>query len=213
MSSVEKTAVSRLRKPSWKDPRLLVGVLLVLASIAGVGALVRAADTSIVAYAAKDEIAVGAAVGPDQLVAVEVRLGGAEGRYLTRGSVPDGKIAVQRVAKGDLVPASSLGAPSSLGRKPLPIAITEALPSEAVAGTHVDVWVAAPDGRNGFAEPRRIVTAAEIAHVATAQSALGGTRETVVQVLVEDAHLPQLLGAQANKSRVSLVWNPAGRAQ
>lgn len=213
MSTAEKAPAARLRKPSWKDPRLLVGILLVLASIAGVVALVRAADTSIVAYAAKEDIAVGQSVGLDQLVAVEVRLGNVEGRYLTSGGLPDGKVAVQRIAKGDLVPASSLGGAGGLGRKPLPITITEALPAEAVAGTRVDVWVAQPNGRNGFAEPHRIATAAEIAHVATAQSALGGARETVVQVLLDEDQLPQLLGAQANKARVSLVWNPSGRAQ
>lgn len=213
MSSPEKTAVPRLRKPSWRDPRLLVGILLVLASVAGVVALVRAADTNILAYAAKGDIAVGQAVGPDQLVAVEVRLGEAEGRYFTRGELPDGAVALQRIAKGDLVPASSLGAAGALGRKPIPISVSEPLPAEAVAGTRVDVWVAAPDGRNGFAEPRLVVEAAEIAHVATAQSALGGVRDTVVQVLVEDSHLPQILGAQANKAKVSLVWNPAGRAR
>ena len=35
---------ARLKRPSWKDPRLLVGILLVLVSVAGVGFLVGRAD-------------------------------------------------------------------------------------------------------------------------------------------------------------------------
>ncbi|MDQ4503258.1 SAF domain-containing protein [Sinomonas sp. ASV322] len=214
MSSVDMPGAMRLKKPSWKDPRLLVGILLVFASIAGVVALVRAADTSTAVFAAKEDIAVGQPITADRLVAVDVRLGGVESRYIVPGGLADGKVAIQRIAKGDLVPASSLGPPGALGRKPVTINVADALPAEAVAGARVDVWVAAPDGRNGFSDPKLVVAAAEIAHVATAQSAFGGTRETVVQVLVDDARLPQLLGAQANKAKVSVVWNPAaGRAQ
>ncbi|WP_077490061.1 hypothetical protein [Sinomonas mesophila] len=210
MPAAENPPGSRLSKPSWKDPRLLVGLLLVLASIAGVVALVEAADRTVEAYAAKEDIAVGQTVDADRLVRIDVRLGDAESRYLTPGSLPEGRIALQRVAKGDLVAASVLGEPQALGRKPVAISAQETLPAEAVPGTRVDVWVAPPDGRNGFAEPKLLMPGAEIAHVETSSSTLGGSRETQVLVLVEDAKLAQLLGAQANSAKVSLVWNPAG---
>ncbi len=51
--------VARLKRPSWKDPRLLVGLLLVLASVAGVVFLVGSADRTTEVYAARDGIAVG----------------------------------------------------------------------------------------------------------------------------------------------------------
>ncbi len=182
-----------------------MGILLVLASVAGVVGLVRSAETSIVVYAAKDDIPVGQAVGPDQLVTVEVRLGAMADRYVTEGNIPGGRVAVQRVSKGDLVPASSLGAADALGRSPIAIVLQEPLPAEAVPGRRADIWVAPPDGRNGFAEPKLLISAAEIAHVQAAASGLGSPRETVVHVLVDPDRLPQLLGAQANKARVSVV--------
>ena len=52
MPAAENPPGARLSKPSWKDPRLLVGLLLVLASVAGVVALVDAADRTVEAYAA-----------------------------------------------------------------------------------------------------------------------------------------------------------------
>lgn len=211
MSTVGTQPGLRLRKPSWKDPRLLLGILLVLASIAGVVSLVRAAETSIVVYAAKDDIPVGQPVGLDQLVPVEVRLGATAARYLTEGNLPSGRVAVQRTSKGDLVPVSSLGSNDVLHRSPVAIILQEPLPTEAVAGARADIWIALPDGRNGFGEPRLLIPAAEIAHVQSAASGLGGPRETVVHVLVDPDKLPQLLGAQANKAKVSVVWNPSGR--
>lgn len=213
MSNTGTPSGLRLRRPSWKDPRLLLGVILVLASIAGVVGLVRAAETTIVVYAAKDDIPVGQSVSLEQLTPVEVKLGAIASRYLAEGSVQSGRVAVQRVSKGDLVPASSLGSADLLGRSPVAISLQEPLPAEAVAGTRVDVWIALPDGRNGFAEPRLIIPAAEIAHLQTSASGLGGPRETLVHVLVDAEKLPQLLGAQANKAKVSVVWNPSGRAR
>lgn len=201
---------SRLRRPSWKDPRLLVGLLLVLASVAAVVALVNSAQQTVGAYAAKEDIAVGQAIDPSRLMKVDVRLGDAEGRYLVAGEVPDGKVALQRVPKGDLVPASSLGDARDVSRKPVSIGIAQPLPAEATVGTRVDVWVALPDGRNGFAEPVLLVPGAEIAHIEASASTLGGSRETHVLVLVDDSRLPKVLGAQANSAKVSLVWNPAG---
>ncbi|MDQ4490995.1 hypothetical protein RBS60_12400 [Sinomonas sp. ASV486] len=210
MPAAENAPGTRLTKPSWKDPRLLVGLLLVLASIAGVVALVDAADKTVGAYAAKEDIAVGQTIDASRLVRVDVRLGDAEGRYLAPDALPEGKVALQRVAKGDLVPASSLGEPRAVDRKPVSISIAQSLPAEATVGTRVDVWVALPDGRNGFAEPKLLVPGAEIAHIEASSTTLGGSRETHVLVLVEDAKLAQVLGAQANSAKVSLVWNPTG---
>ncbi len=59
MSASTTAAGVRLKKPSWKDPRLLLGFLLVLASVAGVVSLVGAADQTTEVYAAKGPIAVG----------------------------------------------------------------------------------------------------------------------------------------------------------
>jgi len=211
MGSVGGAEGARLRKPSWKDPRLLIGMLLVLASIAGVVAIVRAAETRTTVYAARDDIGVGQDVNPDDLVGVEVRLGDAEPRYLTDPTALAGRVAVQRIAKGDLVPVSALGSADGLGRRPVSISLTEALPASVVEGARVDVWVALPDGRNGYAEPKLLVPAAEVAHLETSASALGGQRETTVHVLVDPQQLPALLGAQANKAKVIVVWNPTGR--
>jgi hypothetical protein len=210
--SVDTAApAARLKKPSWKDPRLLVGVLLVLASVAGVISLVGAADQTTEVYAAREAIAVGENITADNVTKVKVRLGDIESHYVTAESgLPESAVALQRIGKDQLVAKDSLGEVDRLDRKPVAITIEETLPEQAVAGSKVDVWVALPDTRNGFSEPVLLLPRAEIAQVTPGSTALGSSRSTVLLVLVTDEQMPKLLGAQANQAKISVVWNPAG---
>lgn len=202
---------ARLKRPSWKDPRLLMGVLLVLVSVAGVVFLINSADRTTEVYAAREGIAVGEALTPENVVRARVRLGDTEQHYIPVASgLPEGVVAVQRVGKDQLVPRASLGRVDELDRKPVALTITETLPSQAIAGSRVDVWVAQPDAKNGFSEPKLLLPGAEIAEVSDGSTALGSTRTTVLMVLVEDSQMPALLGAQANEAKISVVWNPGG---
>lgn len=209
--STATATAARLRRPSWKDPRLLVGILLVLVSVAGVVFLVNGADRTTEVYAARDGIAVGEQLTPENVVRAKVRLGETEQHYIpVESGLPEGMVAVQRIGKDQLVPRASLGEVDDLDRKPVAITVEGILPSQAVAGARVDVWVAQPDAKNGFSEPKLLLPGAEIAEVAEGSSALGSTKTTVLMVLVEDGQMPALLGAQANDAKISVVWNPGG---
>ena len=201
----------RLKRPSWRDPRLLVGILLVLVSVAGVIYLVNSADRTTEVYAAREGIAVGERLTPENVVRTKVRLGDIEQHYITvESGLPQGVVAMQRIGKDQLVPRASLGEVDQLDRKPVALTVEQTLPAQAVAGARVDVWVAQPDARNGFSEPKLILPGAEIAEVATGSTALGSSKTTVLMVLVDDKQMPALLGAQANEAKISVVWNPGG---
>src|SRR5687768_16776128 len=118
MSSAAATG-ARLKKPSWKDPRLLVGVLLILASVVGVISLLGSADKTTEVFAAREAIGVGEKLTPDNVSRVKVRLGDVESRYITAESgMPEGVVAVQRIGKDQLLPRESLGNVDVLDRKP-----------------------------------------------------------------------------------------------
>ena len=211
MSVSATSAGARLKKPSWKDPRLLVGLLLVLASVVGVVSLVGAADQTTDVYVAREAIAVGEKLTADNTARAKVRLGELEEHYISgEAGLPDGLVAIQRIGKEQLLPKESLGKPDELDRKPVAITIDEPLPAQALAGSRVDVWVAQPDTRNGFSQPSMLLPGAEIAQVTPGSTALGSSRSTVLMVLVSEDQMPKLLGAQANKAKISVVWNPGG---
>lgn len=212
VASGQASGAARLRRPSWKDPRLLLGLLIVVASIAGVIALVSGLDRSTEVFTAREDLTVGQPLRIEDLTVARVRLGDAEAAYLTPGTLQDGAVVTRHVPRGELVAASAVGHADALDRKPVAIAITDALPRDAVAGARVDVWVALPGSTpNSYQKPTLLLPGAEIAEVTTSTSALGASRQTILQVLVEDRAMAQILNALGNQARISVVWNPSAR--
>ena len=214
MEQGSPTGTARLKAPSWKDPRLLIGILLVLLSVSGVVAVIGSADKTNKLYAAKEPIAVGQSISADDLEAVDVRLGDVEAFYLTvSAGLAEGDVALQRIEKHQLVPRQSLGRADALDHKPVAIPVDTALPDQVVPGARVDVWVSKPDSARSFDRPVLLLPGAEVTAVTPGSSALGASKSTVLLVLVTDQQMPELLGAQANGAKVSAVWNPSGVRQ
>ena len=205
-----KPSAARLRKPSWRDPRLLLGILLVLGSVTAVVTLVQQADETTDVYAVHRDIAPGAPIRAQDLRPVPVRLGNTGDLYLPASEgVPENAVAGAVLKEGELVARSSLTTPDSLDRKPVGLRVEDPLPVRTEAGSRVDIWAAAPNGRNGFDEPRQLIEAAEISELSVTESALGANRSTELLILVEDTDLPQLLAALSNQAKITVVHNPA----
>lgn len=199
----------RLTKPSWKDPRLLIGILLVLAAVAGVVALVGSAGKTVPVLVAKESLVVGQKLNADSFKVVQVQLGEADAKYLDPGdALEENAVVIRMVPKDELVPRSSIGHTDALDRKPASVTVDEPLPKEVVVGSHVDVWVSLPDERNSFKAPQLMLPGAEVAAMNVAASSLGSGRNTQLMVLVTDEQMPKFIGAVANKAKVSVVWNP-----
>ncbi|MCC3274013.1 hypothetical protein MUK71_11660 [Arthrobacter zhangbolii] len=206
----EKPSAARLRRPSWRDPRLLLGILLVLGSVTAVVTLVQQADETTDVYAVHRDIAPGAPIRAEDLRPVPVRLGNAGDLYLPAAEgVPENAVAGAVLREGELVARSALTTPDSLDRKPVGLRVEDPLPARTEAGSRVDIWAAAPNGRNGFDEPRQLIEAAEISELSVTESALGANRNTELLILVEDADLPMLLAALSNEAKITVVHNPA----
>lgn len=209
----DENQAARLKKPSWKDPRLIIGILLVLASVAGVVSLVRSFDRTTQVFSARADIAVGQQIRPSDVVLRPVRLGDIQSSYLEAAAgIPAQSHAQHLIRAGELIPKSALGTADALGRKPVGITVAEALPAVAATGSRVDVWISMPDDRNGFRQPELLLPGAEISELHTGTSALGAGSSTNVHVLVTDEQMPKLLAALANKAKLAVVWNPGGTA-
>lgn len=199
----------RLRKPSWKDPRLLIGLLLVLASTAGVIALLESRDSTTEVYSARGDIAVGSALTAEDLIAVPVRLGDLGDAYLlVADGLPEAAVATRLVTEGELVPRSAIGRADQLDRKPVGLTVENPLPTGTAAGDRVDVWVSLRTDTNSYGDPRLLLEAAEVAELTVGESALGGSSSTLVQVLVGDDAMPDLIDALSNDARIAVVLNP-----
>jgi len=202
---------SRLRPPSWRDPRLLVGLLLVLTSVTVGARVVALADDTRPYYAAARPLTAGDRVGEDDVRVVRLLLADAPDTYLLADAELDRDlIATRSIGAGELLPRAALGNGGDVALQPVGIPVQGQLPAGLVKGAVVDVWVASPDPERAgsFSEPERVVDAATVSQVSGSSSALGATSGSTVQVLLEETALAEVLGALANKASVALVLAP-----
>jgi Flp pilus assembly protein CpaB len=199
----------RLRRPSWRDTRLLVGVLLVLISVALGARVIAAADSTVEVLAAGRTLPAGSPLAAGDLRVVRVHLGDAAGRYLPAGSPPGtGTVVIRTVSAGELIPRSALGAALPGQERPVVIPLDPAVAAGLTPGARVDVWASAKDratGSAGYLRPQRLATAVEVFAVSAGGNGLTAAQQSSVQVLVGQPELTGILDALANDSRLAVV--------
>jgi len=204
----------RLRPPSWRDPRLLVGLLLVLGSVVAGGWVVRSADHTVPVYAARHPLTPGQALAVADLTVVRVRLGPAADRYLrvVPGSVPgSGSVVLRAVPAGELVARSAVGDMAQVDLRPVAVPVEPEVAQRLAAGVLVDVWVAARRGdrADSFVAPRMVASGVQIAAATTQHGALGSSTSSAVHLLLGPELVPALIEAVDNQARITLVPVPA----
>lgn len=195
---------TRNRRRRW-DPRLLIGVAIVLASTAGMVGLVLSLERTTVAWAAPHDLVAGDVIRLGDLQPRPVRLDLVEGAYLV-GDLDDELrlVALRPVGVGELVPVGALGTTDAIDTAVVVVPVDGPLASGLVAGATADVWAAAPDGATGFAAPVVIAPAATIGRVSAESGLVGGTAVSVELVVPRD-RVARVLQALADGAAIALV--------
>ncbi|SEK23298.1 Chaperone for flagella basal body P-ring formation [Blastococcus sp. DSM 46786] len=204
----------RVRTPGWLDLRLVLGVLLVLASVLLGARVVSAADATVPVWSAADDLAAGTVLTAEDLVVVDVRLDGAAEKYLSGSTRPEGGALSRGVRAGELLPRSALEEPSDLVQLALPVQAGY-VPPGLRRGQLVDVYAVA-DPAAGATGPD-LGSVALVVGAAPVQAMSGGaegvlsTPTTTVQIVVgvaaDDA--ADVLASIAGRPLV-VVAHPAG---
>ncbi|NAZ84123.1 hypothetical protein GTR02_20145 [Kineococcus sp. R8] len=207
----------RLAAPSWRDPRLLVGLALVLASVLLGARAVGAADRTTEVFAVATTLGVGRAVGVEQLQVVRVHVDAVTAAAYVPADRPPaaGAVVLRALSPGELLPRSALGSTADLTSRPVTLQLPDEPPQGVSTGAQVDVWVTTPAPPGATAPvppPRLLVEAAEVADVRALTSGLAARRGSDVQVLVPLGALPDVLQALADDLVVDLVPVPGSGA-
>lgn len=212
-ASREPRSARRLRRPGWRDLRLVVGLLLVLLSVAGGVRLVASLDDTAPVYAAARDLLPGQQVGADDLVTVHARLGDQTSRYVD-GSVPllPGTHLVRQVGQGELVPAGALGTARQALDKSVGVPVDTVAAGSLVSGTTVDVWVSHRDDEalgESYLDPELLLAGAVVDSVPAQTTGLGaGLGRTAVQVVVPADEVGRVIAAVDQDARITLVPSP-----
>ena len=195
------------------DPRLFVGLALVIVSVLSVVGVVAAADSRTVVYAAAAPLSPGDRVDAGDLVERSVALDGATGLYLGEDELPDdGVVITESVREGELVPRSAVGSVGGLRVTSLVLESRTPVSGAVVPGSTVDIWAApAADDQmraGQFGPPAVLVPDAVVVRVIADDGLVATNGGVSVEVLVPRNRIARLLQAVANESAIAIV--PAG---
>ncbi len=200
---------ARMSRPSWRDGRLVAGVVLVLAAMLAGALTISHFDDSVQVVRAKHALLPGDTVTADDIELVDVRLDAGRGAYFVGAARPGGTV-LREVRAGEFVPRSAVGAASAVGERAIALPVSGSGAAALVRGSVVDVWVAArtpgSTATDDYRPPTREVERAMVQRVPGDRSGLsvsaGGDQ---VSVLVPDAKVAALIAAMNGGARITLV--------
>lgn len=201
-------AATRLRRPRWRDPRLLTGLVIVALSVAIGSWAVSAAGRTVPVFVADGTLTPGEPIGAGSLRAVDVRLGAGTGRYLPADEpLPADLVALRVIDDGELVPLSALGADADVRSVAVPVA--SGLSDRIRAGAVVDLWFVpdAPIARDADDKPAPSTLARNVV-VEQVDADEGGMivdGTVTLHVLVPADSLPTVLSALSDTGTVAVV--------
>ncbi|ATG51589.1 flagellar biosynthesis protein FlgA [Brachybacterium vulturis] len=201
-------AMMRLRTPRWKDPRLIVGIVLVVASVLMGAVLVSRLSETTAVLVARSAIVPGDAISAEDLMVVELRLGEQTDHYVgTVEAVPEGAVALRTIRPGELVPMSAIGQSAEVPLRPVVIPVEASVAESVVPGATVELWHTAPAGEEGAdAQARLLVPDAVVRRIDEGSSL--GMQEMSVEVLVPSDRLDEVLEVLSQDERLDVIGIP-----
>ncbi|MFS0712600.1 hypothetical protein ABC195_01865 [Microbacterium sp. 2P01SA-2] len=193
---------SRIRRA---DARVVVGIALVLISIAGVWSVVAAARQTSAVLSAARTIVVGDPIEAADLRVVEVALGAADEMYAAPGTLEPGGVATRTIPVGELVPRDAVASPADADATTIVVQTTNAVPGSVSAGTRVEVWSAPERERGVFADPRILVPDATVRALQTSEGLVAQQRSAAVELVVPREDVAVLLAAIGAGDALSVV--------
>lgn len=187
------------------DLRLIIGVVIVIATALAGFALVSAADNTTSVYTAAKSLSPGHVIKDSDLVLTDVKLGKSSSAYLDAKGLTQGAVVTKAVAAGELVPLSAVGTAKQVATTNVVVQLDLPLSSDAVVGSNVDVWASMAAGQGIFGPPAVIISGAQIAHITEATGLAASTGGMRVEIVVPQSKVAALLESQANGDAISLV--------
>lgn len=211
MSALPTRTARRLVKPSWKDARLIIGVLLVLLAVV-IGSLAfSAVDDRVGMWAAKHTLTPGHTVSEEDFVRVDVQLGDAAPDYVrVDDRLPNGAIMDRLLEPGELVPKAAVIDPTDKRVREVPVRVDPIYLSNLAVGSRVTVYVpetAAEDDSSD--EPVTYIPLIERATVSslpkTARGVMSSGSGSSAVIVVPEGQVTDLLSYDQKDTPVKLV--------
>ena len=209
MAELARPSARRLQRPSWRERRLVVGVLLVILAATLGAKAVASADARRPVWVAATDLVAGEQVGPDSFVRADVQLADRMSSYLGADSrVPAGSVMVRDVRSGELVPTSAVGAADAIDVRRVTVRADATSTTGLAKGSRVDVFVTtggATGSVTSHGSTSRLIESAAVAAVLTGSSGFGVDATTAVQIYVPAEQVSRVVEAVDSDAKLTLV--------
>jgi hypothetical protein len=194
----------RRHRAFWADARFLLGILLIVASVAGVWLVVSAARQTVPVFVADRTIVSGEVVSSDDVRLADVALGTLGEGYLDAESLDEGMVATRTIASDELVPRSAVEPAEAVRTTAVVLRSSVDVPATVVPGSVVEVWAAPLVESGSYDVPRILVAEATVASVERDDSMMGGGA-AALEVVIARADVAAVLAAMSDESALSVV--------
>jgi hypothetical protein len=179
---------TRSHRPGWRNPRLLLGIVLVAGSVVLGARLLAAADDTVAVWSVAHDLPAGATVDAGDLERRQIRFPDgetADGYLAASGNLPAGATLNRPVSAGELLPRSALAQGSGPKLVEVPISVvSDDLPATVRQGSVVDVWVAPKVSAVGQSKVEATPVLTDVVVVAVPRTSDGFAPQTTRQVIV-----------------------------
>jgi hypothetical protein len=221
VSQLPSPTAARLARPRWLDPRLLVGLLLVLLSVVVGARVFQAADERVQVWSVTHDLGVDTRLGRDDLTVRAVRLDDVAGRYVAADQDLRGLVLTRAVSRGELVPVAAVSPAATRPQRRVVVEVDRLGAGGLAKGRVVDVYAvrdtsgaAAAEGSDGTAgsdgKPELVLSGVTVAE--DVRGSDGGFASTGakagVPLIVANEDVAQLIDAMAHGD-VYVVQVPA----
>ena len=209
MTELARPTAKRLQRPSWRDSRLVVGILLVIVAATLGAKAVASADDRVPVWVAATTLGAGDEVEPGSFVRADVRLADGMVTYLgAAASAPVGSFMTRDVRAGELVPVSAVGDAEAVAVQRVTVRADAMATSGLARGSRVDVFItpkAVTTGEQAKATTTKVLEAAAVAGVLTSSGGFGSGSLTSVQIYVPADKVQRLVEAVDGEAKLTLV--------
>ncbi len=202
MAAKAGMVAGRLTRPGWRDPRLLVGIVLIAASVAGVVSLVRANDRTVPVFVAVDDLVPGAVLDEGDVAVAHVRVD--TDAYVGALDEPWGQVVIRAVGEGELLPTGALADAADFTSRPVALRTTRPVSEGIARGSLVDVWLTVLDDA-GTPSSNLVAQSLVVDAVARDDGSFAGTGIETVYVVVPEEQMEGFLDAIAVEGELSVV--------
>lgn len=171
----------------WRDPRLVVGVVIVAGCVLLGARVFAGADDTVAVWSVRTDLPAGSRLSGDDLAAVQVRIaGGGADHYLPAGTAPaPGSTLVRDLDAGELLPSSAVAANGAPDLLEVPLSVApDDVPGSVRPGSIIDVWVTPTVAGPSEPRPRARLALDEVIVVAVPSGGDSLAPRTTQQVIV-----------------------------